>query len=731
MLKEQTKKKHIDDRFLGLEQSAQRFQTIFEHAPVMIDSFDADGNCLLWNNECVKHLGWTFEEIRDSKDSITLFYPDPADRILVMEHIKAADGIFREYRPLAKDGTVRVQQWADFCLPDGTKISAGYDVTEQKAAEHARRESEDKYRSFFNLASNGIVLIDCETGMIVECNLEFERQTGRSLEELKSTKIWNLRPPEERERARKACESIVKNGEGGSADLHFMQPNGETVPIEFRGKVVNIAGSTYIHSVTVDITTRRKTEAELKASVEKYRQIFTEARDGIVLAGDDGLIVDCNPEFERQTGRSLSILRKMHVWELRPKDEVERAKYLFGQLQEHKVIDVSEQQFEKPDGEIVFVELRGRDISVGGVHMKQAITRDISKRKQTEAALYERDERVRMLVSQVPAILWTTDRKLRFTSSVGAGLESLGLAPGQVIGMSLYDYFQTDDPEFESIAMHRRVLKGESVTFLSEWDSHVFEAHVQPLRDKNGIIIGCLALALDVTERVTAEKKLKRSEKQLRALASRVQKVREEESAGIAREIHDELGQNLTGLKMDIAWIQRRIGNVESGCGAGEVMERLRMMGTEVDEIVQTVRRISTQLRPVILDDLGLLRALEWQATEFQGRTGIVCDFNSETRSGLESDPSTAVFRIFQEILTNVARHAGAKRVAVKLRDENGMFVLDVVDDGKGISEDEMKGSRALGILGMQERAQVCGGDVVIRPNGGGGTRVTVKVPVE
>ena len=107
-MKEQPKKKHIDDRFLDLEQSAQRFQTIFEHAPVMIDSFDADGNCLLWNNECVKHLGWTFEEIRDSKDSITLFYPDPADRILVMEHIKAADGIFREYRPLAKDGTVRV-----------------------------------------------------------------------------------------------------------------------------------------------------------------------------------------------------------------------------------------------------------------------------------------------------------------------------------------------------------------------------------------------------------------------------------------------------------------------------------------------------------------------------------------------------------------------------------------------------------------------------------------------
>jgi PAS domain S-box-containing protein len=356
---------------------------------------------------------------------------------------------------------------------------------------------------------------------------------------------------------------------------------------------------------------------------------------------------------------------------------------------------------------------------------------DITARKRAEAALHERDERVRLLVEQIPAILWTTDRDLCFTSSAGEGLKALGLEPNQVVGMSLFEYFQTDDPDFMPIAMHRRVIEGEPVTYQTSWDGHVFESHAEPLRNDQGAIIGCLGIALDITERKEAEEKLLHSEQQLRALASRLQRVREEESAIIAREIHDELGQTLTGLKMDISWIRRRVAEMTKSDLCLQVADRLKTMSSEVDNTIRVVRRISTQLRPVILDDLGLMRALEWQTREFESRTGIYCDFKAETaESDLKNEHSTAVFRIFQEILTNVARHAGARNVEINLRNENESLVLDVKDDGRGITEEEIKSPRALGILGMQERAQVCGGNLFIQRASGGGTSVTVKVPL-
>lgn len=475
-------KKRSDEHNEQLRRSEERFRTIYEHAPVMIDSFDARGKCLLWNRECEKNLGWTREEIEASDDPLALAYPDPEVRDRTLKTILRADGKFREYELLAKDGRTRTQMWADFRLPGGDMISVGYDITEQRRAARAIEDNEAKYR---------------------------------------------------------------------------------------------------------------------------------------------------------------------------------------------------------------------------------------------------------LLVAQMPAVLWTTDRDLRFTSSVGSGLAAMNLVPNQVIGMSLFEFFRTDDPEFLPIAIHRKTLEGVPATYETEWAGRVFESHTEPLRNDMGEIEGCIGIALDITQRKKTEEKLIRSEAQLRALTSRLQEVREEESANIAREIHDELGQTLTGLKMDISWVKRRLVEMNGGA-VSEVIRRLESMSKEVDETVQTVRRISTQLRPVILDDLGLMRALEWQAGEFERRTNITCDFNVRTkRYNLDPSRSTAVFRIFQEILTNVTRHARAGHVTVDLSCEDNLFVLDVADDGRGISEEELASPRALGLLGMRERAQVCGGDVEIRRRRARGTRVVVKVPVK
>jgi signal transduction histidine kinase len=233
-------------------------------------------------------------------------------------------------------------------------------------------------------------------------------------------------------------------------------------------------------------------------------------------------------------------------------------------------------------------------------------------------------------------------------------------------------------------------------------------------------------VAQDITEHRHAFEAVEAGREELRQLARRLQQIREEERARISREIHDELGQSLTGLKMDLAWIGTKLK-------PGQEILRKRndaMLGL-VDSTIDTVRRIAAELRPGLLDDLGLQAAMEWQANEFSKRSGVDMDLELRAPDGsLPAEVSTAVFRIMQEALTNVARHAAAKRVMVRLFREDGHLVLTVQDDGRGLPEAGASRRRSLGILGMGERARALGGDVTVSGPPGQGATVTARIPL-
>jgi signal transduction histidine kinase len=250
--------------------------------------------------------------------------------------------------------------------------------------------------------------------------------------------------------------------------------------------------------------------------------------------------------------------------------------------------------------------------------------------------------------------------------------------------------------------------------------------HVSMLPGTQSIPRFCMAIVENVTELKRAQEELQYSFEHLRALTARLQGIREEERKSVAREIHDELGQALTAIKIDLVSLKRQFPpDVE------QQRKRTDSILGLVDQTIQSVRRISTELRPGILDDLGLVAAVEWAAEEFEARTGTRCRLDLPGDDiEIDQERATAMFRIFQETLTNVARHANASEVGVRLAKENGDLTLEVHDNGRGIGEEQLTGGRSLGILGMRERVALLGGELGIIGAPQKGTTIRVRIPV-
>ena len=259
-----------------------------------------------------------------------------------------------------------------------------------------------------------------------------------------------------------------------------------------------------------------------------------------------------------------------------------------------------------------------------------------------------------------------------------------------------------------------------------------FWAHmvITPFSDSAPQPVGFAMVTSDLTERRKLEDDFAHANERLRALASHVNSATEREKGRLAREIHDVLGQELTGLKMDTAWITRRLGRTEP-LELAAVLQRLREMTKQIEGCVQTVRRIATGLRPGVLDDLGLSAAIDWQVREFERRSGISTVLTlPEEDLAVDRERATALFRILQEVLTNVARHAEARTVNVVVSKEQEVLTLEVRDDGRGITDEEATSFRSLGILGIRERVASFGGVLEVSGDPDVGTRVAVRLAV-
>lgn len=361
---------------------------------------------------------------------------------------------------------------------------------------------------------------------------------------------------------------------------------------------------------------------------------------------------------------------------------------------------------------------------------KRAMQRE---KEQAEAALRKSEHKFRLLFEHNPIPMFVYDvETLLFLDVNDAAVTHYGYSREEFVRLWITDLWVLDDL--------RRLQTSDSknktpLNIMGEWlhqrkngetrNVQVISRQLEANHARTALLI-----AEDITERTQAAERLKRSHEQLRALSAHLQSVREEERSRIALEIHDELGQILTAIRMDLSWLHDKFSLIKTPLRR-TLMSHADSMTKLIDSTIQTVRRISTELRPRILDDLGLVAATEWQAHEFGARTNIQCKFHTNVEElKLDRERSTAVFRILQESLTNVLRHAKASIITIDLHVSPDELTLEVVDNGKGFEPDKSKTAQSFGLLGMQERALLLGGNVTIKRASKKGTIVNLELPL-
>lgn len=612
------------------------------------------------------------------------------------------------------------------------------------------------FEQLFERAPVAVALSDRE-GRIQRVNQRFTSLFGYGQAEVAGRSIDELIvPPELLPEARDATQ-FAADGFKEILATARRRKDGTLADVSVHCTAIALAGEAdrgAVYSIYQDITDRVHAVRDLRAAEERFRQLAENIDEVFWLTTPErSELLYLSPAYERIFGRSResaygdpqAFLEAVHPDD-RPRVRTSLPGLVEGGWAErYRVV--------QPNGSVRWVRSRAFPIRspLGDVYRIAGLTEDITDQKAAEDAVHERERLLELFFSQSldgfffmmldEPVQWddTVDKERtldyvfahqRITKVNDAMVRQYGATRERLVGRTPNDLFAHDIAHGRAVwrrfldagRLHEetdeRRLDGTPIRI----DGDYICLHEEP----GGRIIGHFGVQRDVTVRHRAEEELRHSEEQLRELANRLQAVREEERRRIAIEIHDRLGQALTGIKLDMAWVERRLP-----ADAAELHQRARGTLGHIDAAIESVKRIAAELRPAVLDTLGLMAAIEWQADQFTERTGICCNLELPAKAPAMDDArSTALFRVVQEALTNVARHAEAHRVDIRLDREDGHLVLEIADDGIGFGDRQTTGHRSLGIAGMRERLGAYGGRLRIAGRQPCGTVLEARLPL-
>lgn len=466
-----------------------------------------------------------------------------------------------------------------------------------------------------------------------------------------------------------------------------------------------------------------------------FGQLWEISVDGMRLVDEDGNILLVNDSFckifqmekEKLIGKPFSIVYK--------KGEQEDALKTFQRdIRNNKIKTLFDRENTLWNGRRAWFEFSNSFLTLPDEsRITLSIIKEISERKKSEIELRESESKYKMLFNNANDAVFVT--QLSQEKSYGDFIEVNEIACKR-LGYSKEEFLQLSPSAIVSqknindfnLNMEKLLKEGHVIYDLVHRakDKKLIPVEINSLLFLYNEKPTILSIARDITERKQAEEKLRRTSKLLRELATHLQSVREEERTIIAQEIHDELGQVLTALKIQISLLANKLNNDQE-----PLKQKINSLSDMIDDSVESVQKISAKLRPGILDELGLIAAIEWQTEEFEKLTSIKCSLIlPKEELVLEKEKSTAIFRIFQEALTNITRHSQATKTQISLLNHQSNIYLEIQDNGKGITQDQIKAFKSLGIHGMEERAMVFGGQVYIEGIAGNGTTVKVEIPI-
>ena len=610
---------------------------------------------------------------------------------------------------------------------------------ERAVIEDALRRNERRYRSLV-LATAQITWTAKASGEITDSQPTWEAFTGQKPEQYMGWGWMDAVHPDDREhlteRWRKAIARQTRPPNDRYYEIQYRVRRYDgvyrslmtrTVPVlSPDGSIQEWVGVCY------DITEQKANEEQLRDSEERYRSLVEVAPD-MIFVHQDGKIIFMNPAGAKMMrAPNAEMFVGMAVLDLVHPDFREAVRDRMRRTASGQRVPMMEQRIRRLDGTYVDAEVSATGFVYQGRPAVQVVVRDITARLRAQEELRASEIRFQLLTRATTDIVYDWDmatNEIWWNENMRLILGYTG-KPSE-LGIDFWtSLLHPDDADRINASLFGAISSGKQF-WADEYRFQRADGSYANVLDRGYVVknaegkpIRMIGAMMDITDRKLTEQRLRDSREQLRALTAHLERVREEERTRIAREIHDELGQALTGLKMDLSWFAGRLPNQPA------LQEKSVAMLKLIDSTVNAVRRLSTELRPAILDSLGLIPAIEWLAQEFEKRTGVACEFiATEDDLTMDDERTTALFRICQEALTNVARYAKATSVHIILESDERQILLRINDNGRGITDAEAKGTTSFGLLGMRERARLLGGTLEITGAPGKGTALTVRIP--
>lgn len=620
------------------------------------------------------------------------------------------------------------------------------DITEIKLAEESLRQSEELFKKAFRISPDSININRLEDGLYIDINEGFTKITGYTREDVIGKSSIDINIWADINDRKKLVAGLKQDGIVNNLEAKFKMKDGKILTGLMSAIIFDLKGVPHILSITRNIDSFIQTQQALRESEERWQFALEGPGDGVWDWNAETNKVFFSHQWKAMLGyNDDEIGDTLSEWE--SKVHPDDLDYVYKEINKHfngeKPIYQSEHRMRCKDGSYKWILDRGKVIKwneekkpvrVIGTHT------DITERKKISEELENAYAILHTALDQSQAGIAIADEKGLITFINKSGIEIGGKKENElavtidkyVASWQLY-HFDGRKLKDDEVPLARAVLYGEtnSLEFIVRRNDKdiVVLTNAAPIKNKENQNKGGVAVFLDITERKNSETKLLEYQKQLEELTKYLQTAREEEREAIAREIHDEFGQVLTSLKMNLSLVRRKLSSEIKENLIFELSNDFSSMMEQIDKSVHHMRKLITELRPEILDKLGLIPALEWQTEEFTQNSKIESTFNCLIENTeLDKIEKLSVFRILQESLTNIAKHSKANKVEVFFGIENNNYILRVSDNGTGFKNTN-DNSKSFGLIGMKERARLIGGDFNIVSELNKGTTINLSIP--